>query len=447
MSGIFSRQEKLFFKMKPKDEILRKAAEIITPFYRKKDAFVPGKTKIGVGAPIYDEKEVLHVLDSLLSGWVSQGKNVITFESEFAKYTGKKYGIAVNSGSSANLIAVASLIESKKIAKRSEVIVPATTFPTAVTPFIQLGLKPVFVDVDAKTFNIDPIEIEKALSEETSLILPAHFLGFPADMKAIMKIAQEKKCIVMEDCAEAQGGLYGNKKVGSFGIISTYSFFVAHNMTTGEGGMITTDSEELANYARSLRAFGRACSCPICTFAQGKGCSLNRFDFDDPILKKYDRRQIFLYLGYSVKMIEMVASFGLEQLKKMDAFNKARRENAGYYITNLSKFSKFLQIPSLDSCETSSYYGFPIVIKKNAPFTREKLIRFLEDSKIETRPFFGGCLVDQPAFRNQEIRVVGKLPVSRFVRDNGFFIGCHPGITEDARAFVVKKFEEFCKEY
>jgi CDP-4-dehydro-6-deoxyglucose reductase, E1 len=431
-----------------KEDVINEVSGILSKYYRdNKEEFIPGKTKVGVGAPVYDEKEVIHVLESLLSGWISQGKNVLKFEEEFAKFAGKRYGVAVNSGSSANLIALASLIESKKVPKGSEVIVPAATFPTAVSPVIQLGLKPVFVDVDAKTFNIDPDEVKKAATGRTSVIIPAHFLGFPADMKPLQAIARKNNAVILEDCAESHGALYENKKVGSFGEMSTFSFFVAHNITTGEGGMIVTDSEELANYARSLRAFGRACTCSICTFSQGKGCTFNRFDFDDPILKHYDRRQIFLYLGYSVKMIEMVASFGIEQLKKIDYFTEIRRQNAKYFISRLKRFAGYLQIPNPASNVNPSYYGFPLVIQKDAPFTREALINFLEKNKIETRPFFGGCLVDQPAFRNQDIKVVGELPVSRYLRDNGFFIGCHQGIGEAQRKFVIEKFEEFFKKY
>jgi len=415
---------------------MNKIKEIISKqLSERKKSFVEGKSKVTVGWPVFDEKEIMSVLDSLIDGRISQGKKVKEFEQEYTKKIGVKNAIAMNSGSSANLVALDALIQSGKIKKGSEVIIPASTFATVVSPILQLGLVPVFVDAEESTYNISPEEIEKAVSDKTSLILPVHSLGNPAKMSEIMEIAEKFSLPVFEDCCESHGAMIGNKSVGSFGDISTLSFFVAHNITTGEGGMIFCKDDDLALTCRSLREFGRRLD------------NSERFPFVNDDLKEYDVRYVFDKLGYNLRMTDLEASIGIEQLKKLDDFNKKRIENAKYFIKELSPFNSSIILPEIRPGTTHSFYGFPILIKETAKFTRNELVLFLEKEQIETRPFMGGNLAIQPAFKDQNIRISGDMKISSKIANNMFFIGCHPEIGKPQREYVVKKFTEFMKKY
>jgi len=393
--------------------------------------------RVSVGYPAFDEKEVISALDSLLNLRISQGKKVETFEKDFSSYVGTKYGIAVNSGSSANLLAICSLIESGMVKKGSEVIAPAATFTTVISPLIQYGLIPKFVDVEMDTYNIDPDEIEKAIDEKTGLILVVHSLGCPANIERIMEIAKKHNLPVMEDCCEAHGAEINGKKVGSFGDISTYSFFVAHNMTTGEGGIILTNNETLDSILRSIREFGR-----LKEYKENK-----RFYYTDQKLKNYDERYIFTTIGYNVRMTDIAASLGIEQLKKLDSFNNRRVEIAKKYSEGLSKFSDYLILPKIPSNSFHSFYGYVIVVRENAKFNRLDLVRFLEENNIETRGFMGGNLILQPAYRGENIEIFGGLKNTNFILNNTFFIGCHPHISGKGVKHVINIFEDFFEKH
>ena len=389
---------------------------------------------VTVGWPMYDEREFLRALDTLLDVRISQGPGVKEFEESFAKYLGVKYAVAVNSGSSANLLALAALIESGDVPKGSEVIIPAATFATVSSPISQLGLVPVYVDVEADTWNINPKQIERAITKKTKVIMPVHSFGNPADMVEIMRIAKKHKLYCLEDCCEAHGARIGSRKVGSFGDLSTLSFFVAHNITTGEGGMVFTNNKKYYDILRSLREFGRLPNEVVNKY---------RFTYKDPVLKNYDARYIFTRLGYNMRMTDIEASLGIEQLKKLDLLNIRRLKIVKKYQVALKKYGNYLQLPTVKKGNFHSFYGYPFLVRKNTPFTRQELALFLEKKGIETRAFFGGCLPDQPAFRGQKMRVVGQLPTSRHIRDNAIFIGCHPAITDSQVKSVINSFEEF----
>lgn len=401
-------------------------------------ASAPPEKHVPVGWPIFDEKEIVSALGSLIDMRISQGPKVRAFESLCARYIGKKYAVAVNSGSSANLLALSALVASGKVKHGSEVILPATTFATVASPIIQIGLIPVYVDVDPLSWNIDPKEIEKAVSRKTRVIMPVHTFGNPADMPRIMRIAKKYKLLVLEDCCEAHGASIGKKKVGSFGDLAALSFFVAHNITTGEGGMIFTDDKNEYELLQSLREFGRL---PLETMRT------QRFTYRDRLLKGYDARYIFSRLGYNVRMTDVAASLGIEQIKKLDRLNKRRLAIVRKYARALKRYEHYLTLPTVEQGTFHSFYGFPFLVKENAPFSRMDLVRHLESHSVETRPFFGGCLPDQPAFRDEPKRVVGKLPVARMLRDQSVFIGCHPALTEKHVAHVVSVFERFFKRY
>ena len=414
-----------------KEKALNEIRGIVKDYFsKKKRIFIPGKTRIGVGSPIFDENEVTAVMNSLLTTSISQGESVRNFERFFADYIGIKHAVAVNSGSSANLLALTSFIENKDAKPGDEIIMPAATFSTVAFPAIQVGLIPVFVDVDKESYNISVDESRKAVSEKTSIIMPVHSLGNPAEMEGITEISNDNGLKMLEDCCEAHGASINGKKVGSFGDMATLSFYVAHNITTGEGGMIFTNSERYEELLRSVREFGRISQ-------QGE-----RY-VKTANLGFYDKRYIFERMGYNVRMTDLHASFGIEQFKKLKELNDKRIENADYFIKKLSEYGKFIQLPQIRNGIENTFYTFQIVVRENAPFARQDIVNFLEQSLIETRPFFAGCLPDQPALEGKRIKVIGSLPVSRWLRDNAFFIGCHPGIGEEERNYVVDKISQF----
>ena len=416
------------------ESILAEIREIIKNYIANKESsFIPGKSRIDVGAPIFDENEIISVLGSLLQTKISQGKAVRHFEEIFADYIGVKHAVAVNSGSSANLLALNSFIENGDADKGDEVILPAATFPTVAFPVMQLGLVPVFVDVDKISYNIDVNEARKAVSDKTRIIMPVHSLGNPAEMGEIEKISSENNIKILEDCCEAHGSSIEGKKVGSFGDMSTLSFFVAHNITTGEGGMIFTDNDSHEVILRSLREFGRVSQ---------KG---ERF-VKTKNLGVYDKRYIFERVGFNVRMTDIEALMGIEQFKKLEMLNKKRIQIVNYYINELSCYNNLIQLPKIKENTEHTFYSFPIIVKKNPYFSRQDIVDYLEKNLIETRPFFAGCLPDQPAFHNKRIKVVGSLPVSRWLRDNAFFIGCHPGIQKEGMEYLVEKLSSFFKK-
>ncbi len=390
--------------------------------------------KIFLNQPCFDQKEIKSAISSIKNLRLSQGIKVNEFETLFSKYIGCKFGIATNSGSSANLIALTALKEYYKMPDGSEVIIPATTFATVAMPIIQIGLVPVYVDIDLDTLNIKVDEINLAITKKTKIIMPVHTLGLPANMKEINKIANKNNLIVFEDCCEAHGASIKNKKVGSFGQISAFSFFVAHNITTGEGGMILTNNKKLMEICKSLREFGR--------INQNISNKNKRF-ITIKKLKKYDRKYIFERLGYNMRMTDIAGSLGVEQTKKLDFLNKQRVNNAKYLIKKF-KFKNLFNFQIIYKNYFHSYYGFSFTII-NKKINRYKLLNFLEKNEIETRPMFAGCLPDQPAFKNTPGRSVGKLKNSRVIKDNSFFIGIHPKLNKSDLEYILKVFNNFIK--
>lgn len=398
------------------------------------EKFVPGKSKVSVGYPCYGYEEIVSAVDSLLDLRLSQGRKVEQFEHDYARYVGTKHGVAVNSGSSANLLAIGALMKAGRVKQGDEVIVPAATFTTVVSPILQHGLVPVFVDVDPRTFNISPEAIGKAITPKTGLIMPVHSLGCPADMPAIMAVAERHGLPVIEDCCEAHSATIDGKMVGSFGLIGTYSFFVAHNMTTGEGGMVMTSDDELDYLLRSMREFGRLKDYPR---------DKPRFSYSDETMRDYDERYVFELMGYNVRMTDITASLGIEQLKRLPSLNERRLSNVAYYDKRLKRHARFLTTPFVPEGYFHSFYGYTLLIHENAPFARTQIVRFLEAQGIETRAFMGGNLAVQPAYRGERIRVPFPMPVTEMVMERTFFIGSHPQIGEEARKHVCDTFDRF----
>ena len=411
-----------------KEEIFKK----VEAYFKAKGPTTSGK--IGVAFPCFDHKEVNQALDSLLDIWISQGPKVIQFEQEYAKYIGTTHGIGCNSGSSANLLALTALAQAGFLEPGDEVIVPAATFTTVISPLLQTGLVPVFVDVEMDTYNNDPAAIRRAITDKTKLIMVVHSLGCPAKMDEIMDIANEHSIPVLEDCCEAHGASIGGKRVGSFGLISTFSFFVAHNMTTGEGGMVMTSSDELHDILRSIREFGR-----LTKYEKDQP----RFYYKDDHLSDYDERYVFTNIGYNLRMTDIAASLGIEQLKKLDNFNDRRVEIANFYNEALGEYSHYIRVPQTPDGYFHCFYGYPIVISDEAPFSRKELVNHLEKSGIETRAFMGGDLSLQPAYVDRKWRKPFEMTNTHIMLNKAFFIGCHPFIDAEQRDHILQTFKNF----
>jgi len=420
-----------------KDDIKNKIYSLVKEYFSDETLFQTDR--VSVGFPCFDHNEIISAMDSLLDLRLSQGPKVKKFEGDFSAYLGMNYGVAVNSGSSANLLAIQALIRTGRVKPGSEVILPAATFATVASPILQCGLIPVFVDIDDKTYNIQPSSIESAINENTGLIMVVHSLGCAAQMDEIELISNKYNIPIMEDCCEAHGSEIFSKKIGSFGIVSTWSFFVAHNMTSGEGGMINTDDDEINECLISIREFGRLKEQPN---------SLPRFHYSDEFMKDYDERYVFTQLGYNLRMSDIHASLGIEQLKKLDLINKKRNKVVDFYNENLIKHSNYLQLPTVPKDSFHSFYGYPLLVKKNKLFKRVDIVRYIEDNNIETRGFMGGDLSQQPAFRNEKnVIIKGSLKNTINIFENSFFIGCHPNITEVQQQKVVDVINRFMSSF
>jgi CDP-6-deoxy-D-xylo-4-hexulose-3-dehydrase len=415
----------------------------------KVKAFIPGKSKVAVTKPLYDENDAIGLMDTFFSGWLSMSEKVKTFEERFSKFLGVKHSIAVNSGSSANLLALTTLFcndvpSESRLKAGDEIITPAVTWPTTCYPILQVGAIPVFVDVDPETYCIDPNEVEKAISPKTKAIFLVHLLGHSVNMSRIMEIAERYDLLVIEDSCEALGTKFKGKFAGTFGDLSTFSFFETHHISTGEGGMVCTDNTLYSILTRSFRAFGRVCTCPVCLTHKKppEPCPL-RHKYDIPGLKGYDRRYVFTQIGYSLKMTELQASLGITQLDKLDGFLEARKRNAKYYTSQLKSYP-YLQLPTEKPYTKHSWFMYPIIVRPEAPFTKNQLVEYLERNHIETRSIMA-AMTSQPSLAHSSVRYkkIGMLPVTENIKNNGFAIGCHPKITASEREYVVQVITNF----
>lgn len=404
------------------------------------------KREIKTSDVIFDKREIERVNKVLKSGWITQGKETKQFEEDFAEYYGVKHAIAVNSGSSANLVALASLchksLGNRQIKLGDEVITSPVTFPTSVFPIVQMGAVPVFVDVNPDTLCIDQDLIPQAWTERTKGILVVHLLGHPSDPATLVK---DERFWLIEDACESHGAMVGDQKVGSFGDFGTFSFFAAHHITTGEGGMITTNDNELADLARSIRAFGRVIE--VARDPKSSQTLGERYKEISKKLGSFDIRQTFDKLGYALKTTDLQSALGIEQLKKLDGFIEARRKNASYLLKGLEPYEELIQLPIEKSWAFHTYHHFFIIVREDAPFSRLDLVNHLEKNSIETRPIEAGNMDDQPCMEGVKYRVVGNLKNARHIRKNGLFIGVHPGLTSEDLERIVDTLTMFLEKY
>lgn len=406
--------------------------------------FQAGISIIPPSGKVIGASELKNMVDASLDGWLTTGRFNEAFEERFADFVGVPHALTTTSGSSANLLAFTALT-SYKLGDRAlkpadEVITVAAGFPTTVNPLLQNGMVPVFVDVDIPTYNIDPKKIEAAVTERTRAIMMAHTLGNPFDLDAVMAIARKHKLWVIEDCCDALGSRYKGKHVGTFGHIATCSFYPAHHITMGEGGMVFTGDHELKKIIESFRDWGRDCYC-----APGKDNTCGkRFGWQLGSLPfGYDHKYTYSHLGYNLKITDMQAACALAQIDRLPEFIVARKRNFAFLKERLKSCEEFLILPEATAGSEPSWFGFPITVRESAGIARVELLKYLDQYKIGTRLLFAGNLTCQPYFEGRQYRISGELINTEKIMNNTFWIGVYPGLRDEMLSFVAEKIETF----
>lgn len=428
--------------MSERTEDLRKQILDLTRSYYKerfKDReFHPNTDYIPVSGKVFDQEELLCLVDASLDFWLTAGRYAKKFEQEFARMMGTRYALLTNSGSSANLLAVSALTSEKlgnrRLLPGDEVITVAAGFPTTVNPILQNGLIPVFLDVDIPTYNIDTKMLETAVGERTKAVVIAHTLGNPFDLKEVKRVAEKYNLWLIEDTCDAVGAEYQNQKVGTFGDLATVSFYPAHHITMGEGGAVLTSNPKLKTIVESFRDWGRDCWCDP---GKDNTCK-KRFDWQLGTLPcGYDHKYTYSHIGYNLKVTDMQAAIGVAQLEKLDDFIAKRRENYGILKEKLTGLQDLIILPEDTPSSKPSYFGFPITVREEAGLTRNEVVQFMEKSRVGTRLLFGGNLLRQPAYKDIPHRIVGNLKNTDRIMNQTFWIGVHPGLTKDMLDYVV----------
>jgi CDP-4-dehydro-6-deoxyglucose reductase, E1 len=426
-------------------QILALTAEYFTEAFSPRE-FIAGESSVPVSGKVFDEVEMQHLVDSSLDFWLTTGRFADQFQKEFSRFMGVRNAILVNSGSSANLVALSCLtspqLGDKALKPGDEVITVAAGFPTTVNPIIQNNLTPVFIDVQIPTYNVDVNYLEAALSQQTRAILLAHTLGNPFDLDTVGEFAREHDLWLIEDCCDAVGATYNGRMVGTFGALATTSFYPAHHITMGEGGAVLTDTPKLKTLVESFRDWGRDCWCEP---GKDNTCG-KRFDHQlGELPHGYDHKYTYSHIGYNLKATDMQAAVGLAQLQKVTGFIETRRANFAYLRESLQDLQDCLILPQATLNSEPSWFGFPIAVREDAPFTRNQLTQFLDNRKIATRLLFGGNLVRQPAYRNSQYRVASPLDNTDFVMNQVFWLGVYPGLTRPMLDYVIEALVQFVK--
>ena len=401
--------------------------------------FTAGETQVPVSGKVFDGADMRNLVDSSLDFWLTTGRFAAEFEKRFARLYGLRGAVLVNSGSSANLVALTSLTSIKlgdrRLKPGDEVITVAAGFPTTVNPIIQNRLVPVFVDVTVPTYNVDVTQLEEARSERTRAVMIAHTLGNPFDLAAVTAFVKKYNLWLVEDCCDAVGATYQGQRVGTFGDLATTSFYPAHHITMGEGGAVLMEKPLLKTLVESFRDWGRDCWCEP---GKDNTCG-KRFGHQLGQLPcGYDHKYTYSHIGYNLKLSDMQAAVGLSQLDKLTGFIEARRANFKALHAGLKPLEEFFIMPEATPGSDPSWFGFPIAVRPGSGLTRNGVTAELEKSKIATRLLFAGNLVRQPAYLDIERRVIGDLANSDFVMDNVFWIGVYPGIDAGRRDYMIE---------
>lgn len=409
--------------------------------------FIPGQSPVPVSGRVFDAQELRLLVESGLDFWLTTGRFAHEFEKRFAAFWGLRHAILVNSGSSANLLALTCLTSAtlgeRQLKPGDEVITVAAGFPTTINPILQNQLKPVFVDVQIPTYNVDVNQLETALSSRTRAIILAHTLGNPFDLQTVRAFARQNHLWLIEDCCDATGALYNGRMVGTFGDLATVSFYPAHHLTMGEGGCVLTDSPALKKLVESFRDWGRDCWCET---GHDATCG-KRYDWQLGSLPYgYDHKYTYSHIGYNLKATDMQAAVGVAQLDKLPGFIETRKRNFNTLRQDLHDLQDFFILPQATPHSDPSWFGFPLAVQASAPFDRQALLRFLDARKIGTRLLFGGNLTRQPAYQNIEYRVAGSLENTDFVMNQVFWLGVYPGLTDEMLTYMIESLHDFCDQ-
>jgi CDP-4-dehydro-6-deoxyglucose reductase, E1 len=430
------------------DELRAEIEKLIDEYYAIKFAdkgFVAGKSAVRYAGRVFDAAEIKSCVNAALDFWLTSGRFSEEFEAAFAEFMGAEYAFLVNSGSSANLVALSALMSpllgDKRLKPGDEVISVAAGFPTTLNPVIQNGLVPVFVDIDIGAYNVDVAQLEKALGPKTKAIFLAHTLGNPYDLDAISRLVKERGLWLIEDCCDALGSTYKGRMVGSFGHIATCSFYPAHHITMGEGGCVFTSDELLARAARSIRDWGRDC---YCSGGENNTCGKRFTGQYGSLPKGYDHKYVYSHIGYNLKVTDMQAAIGVEQLKKLPEFVMRRKENFRLWYKAFSKWPELFILPHATEGSDPSWFAFPVTVRESAGFARTELTDYLANHLVETRNLFGGNLLRQPAYQGIEHRVApGGLERTDRAMNDTFFLGTYPGLTEEQIEYTIATIEAF----
>lgn len=408
--------------------------------------FVPGESPVPVSGKVYGAKDMQLLAESALDFWLTTGRFNTEFEERLSKFIGVEHALTVNSGSSANLVAFSTLtshyLRNDAVKAGDEMITVATGFPTTINPALQYGVVPVFLDVDIPTYNIKAEMIEEAITEKTKVIMLAHTLGNPFNVAEVMRVAEKYNLFVVEDCCDALGATYDDQHVGTFGHMGTLSFYPAHHITMGEGGAVFTDKPRLKRVMESMRDWGRDCWCaPGVDNTCGKRFCRRLGDLPFG----YDHKYTYSHCGYNLKITDMQAAVGLAQMDRVDEFVAARRRNFALLSELLRPLEDVLILPETTPRSNPSWFGYPLTVREGTPFTRDDVVKHLNDMKIGTRLLFGGNITRQPYMKSRKYRVVGDLTNSDMVTERTFWMGVYPGLGESEIGYMVDTLTKFVR--
>ena len=426
-----------------RSEILAKVKEYHDLRYKNRE-YVPGKTPVRYAGRVFDEKELQLLVDSSLDFWLTSGRYSEQFEAEFADFVGAEYAMLTNSGSSANLLALTALtshlLGEKRLKPEDEVITVAAGFPTTVNPIIQNRLVPVFLDIELGTYNIKVDDLEKAFGPKTRAVMLAHTLANPYNLDVITDFVKRHDLYLVEDCCDALGSTYRDQHVGTFGHVATCSFYPAHHITLGEGGMVFTNDDVIARAVTSIRDWGRDC---YCKGGENNTCGKRFGGKYGELPQGYDHKYVYSHIGYNLKVTDMQAAIGVAQMEKLPQFIEMRKANFRAWSEGFAKFEKYFILPYATEHSEPSWFAYPVSVRENAPFTRTELTNHLAMMGIETRNLFAGNITKQPAYLDIEKRVVGSLENTDFVMNNTFFLGTFPGMKLDMIQYSLEVMENF----
>jgi len=406
--------------------------------------FVPGRSRVPVAGRVFDASEVVALVESSLDFWLTTGRFAAEFEAKFSEFMGVRHAVLCNSGSSANLLAVAALtsprLGDRRLRPGDEVITVATGFPTTVNPIVQHGLTPVFVDVELGTYNATTEQVAEGIGPRTRAIMMAHTLGNPFDLAGVRALADEYDLWLIEDTCDAVGSTFDGMMTGSFGDLATVSFYPAHHLTMGEGGAVLMPRGATRKLVESFRDWGRDCWCET---GEENTCG-RRFDWQlGDLPYGYDHKYTYSHIGYNMKLTDMQAAVGVAQMEKLPTFIEARRRHWSHLSSAFKGLEDYFVLPHATSRSHPSWFGFCISVRPDAPFTRHQFVQFLEQRMIGTRQLFGGNLTRQPAYKDVPFRVVGDLPNADFVTEQALWLGVYPGLTSAMLDYVAESVHDF----